>query len=70
MTWLYKLGQYRTAVEAARIVMDGFDTSSAAPGEKEKDLLNGISLMCQIAIARINECNELYKKETAVIDND
>ena len=67
--WHDKLSEYRVAVEAARIVMNGFDSTSSTPGEKEKDLLKGISTMCNIAITRIDESNEAYAKEKYALND-
>lgn len=68
--WHDKLTEYRTAVEAARIVMNGFDSGGVSPGQKEKDLLNGISLMCSIATTRIDEAQAAWLIEQAASRND
>lgn len=68
--WNDKLGEYRTAVEAARIVMSGLDSGGVSPGKKEKDLLSGIALMCSIAITRIDEAQAARMIEQAASGND
>lgn len=60
--WTQKLNEYRTAVEAAKIVMSSMDTTGSSPGKREKELLSGIAVMCEVAATRIDEANAEWDK--------